>query len=233
MRFLRHFCWMILLSIPCLGIQAQPWKGGLKLHRGAAALNLRTAVTRLANQAIHQTPRPIYLRTLPAISAHLKKAPVFPLAAHPLEMYRGLALDARGKELQTILAKGMKVTQSHFTIWHGSYDKRAYRNDTKALFATTDPLLASTYAQMNRFRPLEEPFLPVVLHLKRMGEDTNSRQARTIEIPHDIPASWIYRVSVLLNIAGNPRWGELKFLGENGFLFTPYPEPNSPLKLQP
>jgi hypothetical protein len=80
-------------------------------------------------------------------------------------MYRGLALDAYGKELRSILKNGMKVTESHFPIWHGSYDGRPLPEDTPALFATTDPLLASTYAQMNRFRADKGMFLPVVLHL--------------------------------------------------------------------
>ena len=138
-------------------------------------------------------------------------------------MYRGLALDINGKELRTILKEGMPVETSHFPILHGAYDGKTYGHNKKALFATTDPLLASTYAQMNRFRQDGTLFLPVVLHLKRVGKDPLPGAERTVEIPHDIPASWIYKVSALLNVNGQLRWGELKLDGKDGFLFSPYP----------
>ena len=220
----------IIFLFTCgLGVQAQPWKGGLRLGK-RAALHLRPAVERLVHR--QATPRPVYMRVLPT-PARLNQSVSFPLASHPREMYRGLALDAYGKELRSILKNGMKVTESHFPIWHGSYDGRPLPEDTPALFATTDPLLASTYAQMNRFRADKGMFLPVVLHLKRVGKDIALDYERTIEIPHDIPASWIYKVSALLSIDGKPRWGELKLAGDDGFLFIPYSLPDKPLKFQP
>ena len=59
-------------------------------------------------------------------------------------------------------------------------------------------------------------YLPVVLHLKRVSDDY------IISVPHNIPPSWIYRVSALLRINGQLTWGELK-LENNTFHFTPYP----------
>lgn len=203
-------------------VYAQPFKGGLRLRSPMAALHPRIAITRFIAKARAKTVQPIHLRSLPA-PGNWTHPPVFPLASRPYEMYRGLALDLQGKELRNIIHGGMPVATSHFSLLHGAYDGKAYGSDTKALFATTDPLLASTYAQMNRFRTDGGQFLPVVLHLKRVGKDITPGQARTIEIPHDIPPSWIQKISVLLNMDGQPRWGELKLDGEDGFLFTPYP----------
>ena len=211
---------LLLLCTICT--QAQPFRGGLKLRPSTAALHPRVAITRFIAKARAQKPRPIRMRVLP-VPVSFKQVPVFPLASHPSEMYRGLALDLQGKELRNILNNGMPVATSHFPIWHGTYDGKAYGENTKALFATTDPLLASTYAQMNRFRTDEDLFLPIVLHLKRVGKDIAPGQERTIEIPHDIPPSWIQKVSALLSIEGQLRWGELELNGENEFLFTPYP----------
>lgn len=213
---------IFLITCCALCSQAQPWRGGLNVHPSVAALNPRLVATRLIAHARTKTPRPIRMRTL-SVPTNLKRSPVFPLESRSHEMYRGLALDRNGNELRNILHNGMPVQTSHFSIWHGAYDGKLYRDGTKALFATTDPLLASTYAQMNRFREDGNLFLPVVLHLKRVGEENANKVGRSVEIPHDIPASWIHKVSVLLNVDGQLRWGELKLDGEDGFLFFPYP----------
>ena len=217
-----NFFFFTLLLLGSISVQAQPFRGGLKIRPPFSALHPRVAITRFIAKARIQNSSPIRMRVLP-VPARRHIAPPFPLKSHPREMYRGLALDKRGKELRTILKDGMPVKTSHFPILHGAYDGKPYWSDTKALFATTDPLLASTYAQMNRFRTDGDLFLPVVLHLKRIGKDIAPGRERTVEIPHDIPASWIYKVSTLLNIDGQLRWGELKLDGDNGFLFTPYP----------
>ena len=222
--FISTVCISALLAIASLSTQAQPLRAGIKFRPHLTSVSFRCGVARLLAKKRQQTPRPVRMRVLP-VPARLHNAPTFPLPSHPREMYRGLALDLHGKELRTILQKGMPVETSHFPIWFGSYDGKAYSGDTKALFATTDPLLASTYAQMNRFRKDGDLFLPVVLHLKRVGKDIAPGQERTVEIPHDIPPTWIYKVSALLSVNGKLRWGELKLDGEDHFLFLPYPLP--------
>ena len=222
MKRLCVFFVFILLSCCNICVHSQPFKGGLRPRLITSALHPRVALARIIAKKRTKKYRPIHFRSLP-VSDNLKRAPVFPLSSHPHEMYRGLALDSRGKELRNIVHEGMAVKKSHFPVWHGTYDGKKYPADTKALFATTDPLLASIYAQMNRFREDGNLFLPVVLHLKRVGKDVDNGRARTIEIPHDIPPSWIEKISTLLNVDGQLRWGELKLDGEDGFLFTPYP----------
>ncbi len=195
---------------------------GFKMNRATRTFNPRIAITRFIEGEHKQSAEPIHMRVLP-VPVRLANSPVFPLESQPHEMYRGMALDLHGNELRTILKDGMPVETSHFPIWFGSYDGKPYSEETKALFATTDPLLASTYAQMNRFRKDGNLFLPVVFHIKRLGKDIDPGEERTVEIPHDIPPEWIYKVSVLLSVDGKLCWGELKLDGEDGFLFTPYP----------
>lgn len=139
--------------------------------------------------------------------------PSLPFAENDREMYRGMVLDADGKQLRSILSHGLKTAKSHHENFH-AYDGKKYPKGTKAIYATINPNGAVFYV----LKPAGQTsrYLPVVLHLKRVSDDY------IISVPHNIPPSWIYRVSALLRINGQLTWGELK-LENNTFHFTPYP----------
>lgn len=151
-------------------------------------------------------PKPIMLHS----SA---KIPLFPFQENEKEMYRGMRLDADGKQLRHILHHGLQVSQSHYYSY-ASYDGKKYPPGTKAIYASMNPHAAIFYATSTEAKA--PPFLPVILHLKRVG------WTAYVSIPHDIPPSWIYRVSALLKINGRLVWGELKLNKQDHFVFTPY-----------
>lgn len=43
-----------------------------------------------------------------------------------------------------------------------------------------------------------------------------------ISIPHDVPPAWIQRISILLNLQGQMKWGEIRLKNDGNFLFLPY-----------
>ncbi len=143
----------------------------------------------------------------------LKKVPPFPLQENPREMYRGMTLDAEGKALRQILKNGLEVSKSHYENFD-AYDGKEYPEGTKAIYASTNPKHALWYILAEE--PGQSPYLPVILHLKRVGK------GETVSVPHDIPPSWIYRVSALLEEEGALTWGELKLDPNGNFIFIPY-----------
>ena len=144
----------------------------------------------------------------------VQNLPPFPFEVNPSEMYRGMVLDADGKQLRYILRRGMKVSKSHYNHYD-AYNGKSYPSGTKAIYSAQDPRSAVFYLLKPKTRTTR--YLPVIFHLKRVGH------GYYISVPHDIPPQWIYRVSALLKINGRLTWGELQLDRHNNFVFTPYP----------
>ena len=135
----------------------------------------------------------------------------FPFQKNDREMYRGMALDAEGNNLRHILQNGLEVTKSHYENF-AAYDGKGYPDGTLAIYAAHRPDHAKIFMWDTKG---VESYLPFILHIKKVG------WRPTVSVPHDIPPSWIYRVSALLKVDGKLRWGEVKLQGDN-FVFTPY-----------
>ena len=133
----------------------------------------------------------------------------------PNEMYRGMLLDENGEQLRHILRNGLETSKT-FSYLRESYDGKKYPMGTKAIFAST--WLDEAVAFANPYYA-DDPKLSVVFHLKRVGDTS------LVQVPHDIPPSWIYQVSVWLQIDGKPRWGQLEMDENDNLIFKPYPEP--------
>ena len=142
----------------------------------------------------------------------LKVVPPFPFESNSKEMYRGMALKADGKDLRYIMLNGMEVSKSHYENF-AAYDNNPYPDGTKAIYAAHNPKHALHFIFTEEDW---DTYIPVIFHIKKLGwRDFAS-------IPHDVPPSWIYRVSALLKINGQFVWGELK-LYKGDFVFMPYP----------
>ncbi len=145
--------------------------------------------------------------------------PTFPFKENDREMFRGMALDAEGNDLRHILQNGLEVSKSHYENF-AAYDGKGYPDGTLAIYAAHRPDRATLFVLTEKG---VESYLPVVLHIKKVG------WRPTVSVPHDIPPSWIYRVSALLKVDGKLRWGEVKLQGDN-FVFLPYSLPAAETK---
>ena len=131
----------------------------------------------------------------------------------PNAMHRGMLLDVNGTQLRYILRNGLETDKTSSYV-RESYNGKRYPPHTKAIFASTwleeAVCFANPYYQ-------QEPRLSVVFHLKRVGTSS------LVQVPHDIPSSWILQVSAWLQIEGKPRWGALKLDRNDNLIFIPYP----------
>ena len=237
-KFLKSvFCLSFLatfLLAPSTPAHAQKWrtlKKALFLPQiQTQGIILQTRLERTVLRAVRRMPkRPYPLQvsfqqgayhfttpsTLLAPAGQLtysRNLPPFPLPNQKNEMYRGMMLDEHGDDLRHILKNGLEVSKSHYEIF-APYNGVEYPEGTKAIYA------AATFRQAIPFLIPDagKTGLSVLLHLKRVG------WRPVVSIPHDIPPSWILRVSALLNIDGQLRWGELKLNKDGTFSFFPYP----------
>lgn len=241
-RFLSILWVLVLLgTAPC--VQAQKWRGIKKIFLPPKETVSFSSLQSKMNSAVLRAVakhRPVpyiaqvdvggkthyhssVLPLLPQGYDVFCQVPAFPLPVNPKEMYRGMVLGAEGKDLVHILENGLEVSKSHYYEEGMSYDGKRYPPETKAIYVTTDPELAAYYITDP---DQTAPYLPVVFHLKRMYFKPISEYKHIVyTIPHDIPPSWIYRVSALLKVNGRLMWGELK-VKDKAFVFIPYPPKN-------
>ena len=222
-RFLFLFLLAGLLTAP-LSVQAQPaWKQLLKML-GRGCQSQRQAISDGLQKALRRRIVPPPATRLPPIQAFASlenvsvyydrgyAQPPFPLPQQKTELYRGMTLDPTGRELRHIFKHGLEVSKTHTTNF-GAYDGREYPRDQKAIFATPEIRVAASFA----YGVQTDNHIPVIIHLKRVNDEY------IVSIPHDVPLSWIYRVSALLKIDGRLVWGEIKLDENDRFIFTPYP----------
>ena len=233
-KFFSVFLMVFLLgAAPCA--QAQKWQGIKKLFSTQKAKLSIVAAQNKAKEAVfrawaktrsvpyiaqvviggevhHYASLSSLLPKGNEVSQHVSP---FPLPINRKEMYRGMRLGADGKDLLYILKNGLETSKSHYYEDGMSYDEKIYPSCTKAIYVTTDPELAVFYMAKTQN---SAAYLPVLLHLKSVVGTKDVAYS----IPHDIPPSWIYRVSALLKINGKLTWGELK-IKDNTFVFIPYP----------
>ena len=194
-------------------------------HTNFQSLLVRRAYTaRVKNIPVYTIPvplevknpaRPLKLSSLEnatAYYAYVRNLPSFPLLAQETEIYRGMTLDSSGQELRHILKNGLEVSKTH-SLNFSAYDGKQYPDYQKAIYATPQLPLALTFA-LNDVR--FDKHIPVIIHLKRVSDN------RITSIPHDVPVSWIRRVSALLTINGYTLWGEIRLTQDDKFLFIPY-----------
>ncbi len=224
-KFLGVFFVFLALGV-APSVQAQKWQsvkkmlGGPKTKISYFSVRSKTeaAVLRAAQRAVlapvETKNNEILISSLSQFAPEIKRygRPPFPLAENENEMYRGMVLDADGKDLRYILQHGLEVSKSHYENF-AAYDGKEYPDGTLAIYASHKVKIAETflYAKVG-----VETYLPVILHLKKLGWRS------IVSVPHDIPPSWIYRVSAILKINGRLTWGELK-IRNNEFIFIPYP----------
>ena len=191
-----------------------------------ARSNIKTKLSRIIMRDTTTPRRPVINtkkgfhfkagKRLPVVSPQtggiLQSYSAIPKAPH--EMYRGMLLDANGQQLRYILRNGLETAKS-FSLLRKSYDGKIYPPDTKAVFAST--WLAEAVCYANPYYQ-KDPKLAVVFHLKQVGTSS------LVQVPHDIPPSWIHQVSAWLEIEGKPRWGALKLDKNDNLIFIPYPE---------
>ncbi len=209
-------------------IQAQKWRGIKKALSPQTIKNTTLCATREVESAVRRAiknsqvsfrPALFHERSLRAFAPNRADVqlgaviPPFPFEFHKTdrEMYRGMVLDSGGEDLRYILQHGLEVSKSHYDNT-ASYDEQLYPSGTKAIFATHDPQSAVYYIMTDNECG---QYLPVILHLKKLGKKS------IVSVPHDIPPSWIYRVSALLKVDGKLQWGEVK-LQDGKFVFTSY-----------
>lgn len=182
-------------------------------NRVQQALTRRSAIS----QAQAAKKAPLFFNSLEHTSAYyarMHRLPAFPLPEQETELYRGMTLDATGQQLRHILKQGLEVSKTHSRNF-AAYDGRQYPDNQKAIYATPDLKLALSFAlEGTRF----DDHIPVIIHLKRVSNE------RIVSIPHDVPLSWIHRVSALLIIKGHPVWGEIRLAQDERFVFLPYPK---------
>lgn len=220
-RFLFFFLLTGLLTAP-LSVQAQPSLKQLLKILGRSCQPQRQAISAGLRKALRRRLPPPAARLSPLAFASLKNVsvyyapsdtqPPFPLPQQETELYRGMTLDPTGRELRHIFKHGLEVSKTHTTNF-GAYDGREYPRDQKAIFATPEIRVAASFA----YGVQTDNHIPVIIHLKRVSDE------HIVSIPHDIPPSWIYRVSALLRIDGRLVWGEIKLDENDRFIFTPYP----------
>lgn len=187
------------------------------LQRKTEAAIRRVAAARRVPTASVKAKQSVKARSLKALAPEKSELvaayllPRFPFEENDKEIYRGMALDAEGKELRHILQNGLEVAKSHYENFI-AYDGKEYPAKTKAIYASSWPDQAETYVLT---KANVKNYLPVILHIKKASN------RMTVSIPHDIPPSWIYRVSVLLKVSGVLTWGEVRLRNGN-FVFYPY-----------
>lgn len=225
-KFFSVFLLLCLLGLaPCA--HAQKWKAFKEalvparakvvfytVQRKVEAAVLRAAAQRAVLAPVETKNNEILISSLSQFAPEIKRdgRPPFPLAENENEMYRGMVLDADGKDLRYILQHGLEVSKSHYENF-AAYDGKEYPDGSLAIYASHKVKIAETflYAKVG-----VETYLPVIFHLKKLGWRS------IVSVPHDIPPSWIYRVSAILKINGRLTWGELK-IRNNEFIFIPYP----------
>lgn len=186
----------------------------------AISARLQTALTRQAIQSSKRAAQkpPLVFASLDKVSAYygkMRHLPPFPLPQSDTELYRGMTLDASGQQLRHIFKYGLEVSKSHYTNLI-AYDGHQYPDNQPAIYASPSLDLATSFTRNNtRF----DKHIPVIIHLKRVSN------SRIVSIPHDIPPSWIHRISALLTIKGKSTWGEIRLNEDGSFLFLPYPKP--------
>lgn len=174
---------------------------------------IKKVLSRKTNSAAKKSPYIFTsLEETSAYYAHMRRVPPFPLPQQKDEIYRGMALNASGQELRHILKNGLEVSKTH-SLNFSAYDGKQYPDYQKAIYATPQLPLALTFA-LNDVR--FDKHIPVIIHLKRVSDN------RITSIPHDVPVSWIRRVSALLTINGYTLWGEIRLTQDDKFLFIPY-----------
>ena len=234
-KFFGFFLLCGLLALtPCA--QAQKWQGIKKLFSAQKAKVSIVAAQNKAKEAIYRAwakrrcvPYKAQVviggevrnyKSLSSLLPHKEEVyqelPLFPLPSKRKEMYRGMMLGADGKDLLYILKNGLEASKSHYYEEGMSYDGKTYPSGTKAIYVASDLEFAYHYVAAPDLRPI--PYLPVIFHLKSILGKGYVIHA----VPHDIPPSWIYRVSALLKINGKLTWGELK-VKDDTFVFIPYP----------
>ena len=229
-------CLSALVCVAAPNAYAQKWNflkkgllpGKVQILTAAAQSKIRRALVRAA-----LLNRPSHFRTVtravntysfispkrllpkPLLLRNRDRIPPLPFEENEKVMFRGMRLDADGKQLRHILRHGMEVSKSHYTCYE-PYDGRSYPPGTKAIYAALNPQSAVFFATSLQSSTDEKPFLSVVFHLKRVGWGVY------VSVPHDIPPAWIYRVSALFRLNGQLTWGELKMDRDGYFTFTPY-----------
>ncbi len=224
MKSIRYFRLLVLLGCFFSATIAPAQTNKIfSLTLRQTAQNLRSAVERVIGRKtspfFQENISPIIFapgQTLPALSAKDNfSIDPYPLPQRSIEMYRGMRLDVKGEQLRNILKNGLEVAKTNAYL-RESYNGKKYPEGTKAIFATDWIGEATFFAQPNQ----DDPTLSVLVHLKRVGNSSFIQQ-----VPHDIPTSWIYRVSAWLLVDGEARWGEIKLDAEDNLIFTPYPKP--------
>ena len=180
---------------------------------------VREGLARLVTQHIGYPVSPTQVYRMKALPHGITNYPTgfFPLPADEETMYRGMALDNPNEQLKNIFKNGLEVTKCRAENF-ASYDGINSSCTATAIYASTDPNLALGYTTA-RLAESPKTRFPVLLHLKRLGNSL------MISVPHDIPPQWIFRISTVLPINGQLRWGELKLDETEHFIFIPYPNP--------
>lgn len=232
-KFLGVFCVFLVLGV-APNVQAQKWQSVKKMLCGpktkisyfSARSKVEAAVLRAVKsgqikalsswvaggKVLLKTPSLAAFAPAKEDLPSLSTIPAFAFQPNEKEMYRGMALPPDGEDLRFIMQNGLKVSKSHYENF-AAYDGKEYPNGTLAIYASHKVKIAETflYAKVG-----VETYLPVIFHLKKLGWRS------IVSVPHDIPPSWIYRVSAILKINGRLTWGELK-IRNNEFIFIPYP----------
>lgn len=223
MRSQKIFCILLLWACIVSTISSNAQAGGLL--KGTLLPNFRSRLSRVILRHTTLPRRPAIKATHTFYFEPGKPLPVVPpklgggihtsLSLPELSnaMHRGMLLDVNGTQLRYILRNGLETAKTSAYL-RKSYDGKKYPLHTKAIFASTWLEEAVCYA--NPYYQ-KEPRLAVVFHLKRVGNTS------LVQVPHDIPPSWILQVSAWLQIEGNPHWGALKLDKNDNLIFIPYP----------
>lgn len=232
-KFLGVFCVFLVLGV-APSVQAQKWQSVKKMLCGPKTKISYFSARSKVEAAVLCAVKSGQIKALPSRAAggkvllktpslaafapakedlpSLSAIPAFAFQPNEKEMYRGMALPPDGEDLRFIMQNGLKVSKSHYENF-AAYDGRDYPDGTKAIYASFQPKYAVRFIFAEQDWP---SYIPVILHLKKLG------WRDFVSVPHDIPPSWIYRVSALLKVNGRLTWGELKIKNKE-FIFTPYP----------
>ena len=151
--------------------------------------------------------------------------PQLPLIEHPDYVYRGLGLNSN-RDIYNILTNGLLLKDvGNFsnglllTLAASPFDAAAI-STTKYTNLTRTPSIALHYALRNS-QGFEDR-VAVIVSIR--GEE---RRGPIIQVQHDIPATRISMLIVLLNVEGVPTWCRIQ-LQEGEFVITPYENKNQP-----
>ncbi len=155
--------------------------------------------------------------TMPAPS--VAQAPAFPFPHSTTLIFRGLALSSDGVDIANILQNGLRISDvgGESNTLLRSYAGAAGGGAVRAVNApvtnlTSNPQEAAAWAR----RRMKNDYLAVVVAVK------SQRRDNLIMIFHDIPASDIHSVNVLLNLNGTLKWCKVQLNALGGFTLTPY-----------